>query len=93
MPAAGEGASVSADPGTQRIPPCSGRAVELDTGDTLVIIDPEGQQVQRHATLREAGDVSHGGSDVGVHREHCRSERDNGSCAMPGARGVRKSKR
>lgn len=31
--------------GTQRIPPCSGRSVELDTGDVLVIIDPEGQQV------------------------------------------------
>lgn len=29
----------------QRIPPCSGRSVELDTGDVLVIIDPEGQQV------------------------------------------------
>ncbi len=31
--------------GTQRIPPCSGRAVELETGDVLVLIDPEGQQV------------------------------------------------
>ena len=30
---------------TQRIPPCSGRAVELETGDVLVLIDPEGQQV------------------------------------------------
>lgn len=29
----------------ERIPPCSARAVELDTGDTLVVIDPEGQQV------------------------------------------------
>jgi len=30
---------------TQRIEPCSGRAIELDTGDELVVIDPEGQQV------------------------------------------------
>ncbi|MBA3642403.1 MAG: urea carboxylase-associated family protein, partial [Acidobacteria bacterium] len=30
---------------TRRIPPCSGRSVELNTGDVLVIIDPEGQQV------------------------------------------------
>ncbi len=30
---------------TTRIPPCSARAVELATGDELVIIDPEGQQV------------------------------------------------
>ena len=29
----------------ERIPPCSGRAVELDTGDELVVIDPMGQQV------------------------------------------------
>ena len=29
---------------TQRIPPCSGRAVELDAGDELVVIDPMGQQ-------------------------------------------------
>ncbi|HEU4813463.1 MAG TPA: urea carboxylase-associated family protein [Xanthomonadaceae bacterium] len=28
-----------------RIPPCSGRAVELAAGDELVVIDPEGQQV------------------------------------------------
>ncbi|MFL6587467.1 MAG: DUF1989 domain-containing protein [Luteimonas sp.] len=28
-----------------RIPPCSGRAVRLDTGDELVIIDPMGEQV------------------------------------------------
>ncbi len=31
--------------GLQRIPPCSGRAVELGTGDELVVIDPMGQQV------------------------------------------------
>jgi len=31
--------------GTERIPPCSGRALELEAGDTLVIIDPEGEQV------------------------------------------------
>lgn len=30
---------------TQRIPPCSGRAVELDIGDELIVIDPMGQQV------------------------------------------------
>ena len=30
---------------TQRIAPCTGRAVELGTGDVLVLIDPEGQQV------------------------------------------------
>ena len=30
---------------TQRIPPCSGRAVELAKGDELVIIDPLGEQV------------------------------------------------
>ena len=29
----------------QRIPPCSGRAIELATGDELVVIDPMGQQV------------------------------------------------
>lgn len=30
---------------TFRIPPCSARAVELDAGDELVVIDPEGEQV------------------------------------------------
>lgn len=30
---------------TVRIPPCSAQAAELDTGDVLVLIDPEGQQV------------------------------------------------
>jgi len=29
----------------ERIAPCSGRAVELDTGDELIVIDPMGQQV------------------------------------------------
>jgi uncharacterized protein len=29
----------------ERITPCSARALELDAGDTLVVIDPEGQQV------------------------------------------------
>lgn len=29
----------------ERIPPCSARALELDPGDTLVVIDPEGEQV------------------------------------------------
>lgn len=29
----------------QRIPPCSGRAVELEAGDVLVVMDPMGQQV------------------------------------------------
>ncbi len=32
-------------PDTHRIPPCSARTVELDTGDELIVIDPEGQQV------------------------------------------------
>lgn len=30
---------------THRIPPCSAHAVELDVGDELIVIDPEGQQV------------------------------------------------
>ena len=30
---------------TERIAPCSGRAVELEAGDVLVVIDPMGQQV------------------------------------------------
>lgn len=30
---------------TVRIAPCSGHAIELDTGDELVVIDPMGQQV------------------------------------------------
>lgn len=30
---------------TQRIEPCSGRAVELQPGDELIVIDPQGQQV------------------------------------------------
>jgi uncharacterized protein YcgI (DUF1989 family) len=30
---------------TMRISPCSAQSVELDTGDELVIIDPQGQQV------------------------------------------------
>ncbi len=30
---------------TERIAPCSGRAIELETGDELILIDPEGQQV------------------------------------------------
>ena len=29
----------------ERIAPCSGRALELDTGDELMVIDPMGQQV------------------------------------------------
>ena len=32
-------------PAVQRIPPCSARAVELEPGDVLVVIDPEGEQV------------------------------------------------
>lgn len=36
---------MSATPTTERIPPCSGRALELDAGDVLVVIDPQGQQV------------------------------------------------
>lgn len=30
---------------TTRIPPCSAKSVELDAGDELLIIDPDGQQV------------------------------------------------
>lgn len=30
---------------TERIGPCSGRAIELEAGDELVVIDPMGQQV------------------------------------------------
>ena len=30
---------------SERIPPCSGRSVELDAGDELIVIDPMGQQV------------------------------------------------
>ena len=30
---------------TQRIPPCSAHAIELEAGDELIVIDPEGQQV------------------------------------------------
>lgn len=37
--------AVAAEPVTERIPPCSGRAVELEPGDELVVIDPMGQQV------------------------------------------------
>lgn len=37
--------SVVADSVNTRIPPCSGRAVELEAGDELVVIDPMGQQV------------------------------------------------
>jgi len=31
--------------GFERIAPCSAKAIELEAGDTLVIVDPEGQQV------------------------------------------------
>jgi uncharacterized protein len=36
---------VNNDVATVRIPLCSAQSVELDSGDELVIIDPEGQQV------------------------------------------------
>lgn len=36
---------MSAEPTYERIPPCSGRSVELETGDVLVVVDPMGQQV------------------------------------------------
>lgn len=36
---------MSADATLDRIPPCSGRAIEMDTGDELIVIDPLGQQV------------------------------------------------
>lgn len=37
--------ATAATPGFVRIPPCSARALELDTGDLLEIVDPEGEQV------------------------------------------------
>lgn len=37
---------------TVRISPCSARTVELDTGDELVIIDPNGQQVSDLVAFR-----------------------------------------
>lgn len=36
---------MKADVTTVRIPPCSAKSVELETGDELRIIDPDGQQV------------------------------------------------
>ncbi len=36
---------MNSDVAMNRIPPCSAKAVELATGDELVIFDPEGQQV------------------------------------------------
>lgn len=36
---------MKADVTTVRIPPCSAKSVELETGDELLIIDPDGQQV------------------------------------------------
>jgi len=36
---------VNTDVATVRIPPCSAHTIELGTGDELLIIDPEGQQV------------------------------------------------
>ena len=36
---------VHAQAPVERIPPCSGRAFELEAGDELVVIDPMGQQV------------------------------------------------
>lgn len=35
----------SPDSNAARIPPCSGRAVVLEKGDELIIIDPQGEQV------------------------------------------------
>ena len=37
--------AAAAEAGNERIPPCSGRAIELEAGDELVVIDPMGQQV------------------------------------------------
>src|SRR5690606_11521894 len=37
--------ATAATPGFVRIPPCSARALEIDTGDLLEIADPEGEQV------------------------------------------------
>lgn len=38
-------AALAQEGGQQRIEPCSARAVELEAGDELVVIDPMGQQV------------------------------------------------
>jgi hypothetical protein len=59
MTAAHAGASASiSSTHPQRIEPCSAQAVELGTGDELVVIDPQGQQVSdlvafAHDDLRE----------------------------------------
>lgn len=45
------------DVATIRISPCSAQAIELDAGDELVIIDPEGQQV---SDLIAFGRADHG---------------------------------
>lgn len=36
---------MNSDSATTRIPPCSAKTVELDAGDEVLIIDPDGQQV------------------------------------------------
>jgi uncharacterized protein YcgI (DUF1989 family) len=40
-----EKTATATTPGFTRIPPCSGRALETETGDVLEILDPEGEQV------------------------------------------------
>lgn len=40
-----QGSAAIAAEGFERIPPCSGRAVELELGDELIVVDPMGQQV------------------------------------------------
>ncbi len=42
-----------------RIPPCSAQTVELNTGDDLVIIDPEGQQVSDVIAFARPGDAEY----------------------------------
>jgi uncharacterized protein YcgI (DUF1989 family) len=45
VPVPGQEPALSATVEMQRIPPCSGRSVELEAGDQLVVMDPMGQQV------------------------------------------------
>lgn len=46
-------------PAIERIAPCSGRAVELDAGDELVVIDPRGQQVSDLTVFARADDAEY----------------------------------
>ncbi len=45
---------MNADLATVRIPPCSAKTVELEAGDELLIIDPDGQQVSDLVAFRRS---------------------------------------